>query len=1221
MEKEVINYFILLEPVSDTLRSALAAAGKQAGQSNLQVVYAKSPEEATQLIRQYVPCIAGISVQKMEEVPGTIGFLKGVSDKIDSKELRVIAVNKVNSPKLTKALEQMKLSVVVTEPVSERTLMFKLLLQIKALDVVRKQIENKKRQSEVIAFTSDKNEDAQNKGTEPMRFAGRKRPAEKEKFVLNKNEATAKDPTLNAKASAAEGGGAWQRLRTDKLGGKELSLALGPEAAAAASAELVELTEEESVADTGGEEVVPGAPGKSRVKKKLGSTLAGEAEADAVTGEVTGAPEAGAEGVAAGAVPARARKEKAARGLPGAGEKNAEEKAGTKNAEAAAAAVAKEKLKREREAIAAIVEKAKAEGRPLSVVEKIRLAAARRAVDEAEAEAAITGSATEAAEEAAEERAQTGRAEGATEAATEERELIGRSGAEQVALEARERADKEEKRKEAQKQKRAEILEKTRKEKLSQFDLTEGGVALAEGEDGENAGSAEAERERAAAAKGEWHEEDTQKRDLRGTEAGEDPADAPGQKGKRPKKTKISIEDLQGRLEKNALKEGAAEGETGAVALAAEAEEAEGAGELGEGAAEGKKKRRRGEESAEAAAEAEKAAAENTKAKGEKESNFDLSGGDGREHTRSESERTGGGSEAPAHRAHDNFEESLVDWDAQNAEAKAAAKGKAGREKVRKKKADFAPGRGVWLPVGNLHLFLTKEVELGTLESISDALPLYLFHGTEKPQSDGDDWVFDGPFTDVVSREAQIPDGVRRFLAKFLKSLEAQAQENKKAAHSREVASSLKAIDFLKKRKRTPTAEESPTPEVEARAADIDLKFSAPEEEKSAKHQAADLEDIFRRLDKGTTLEETPPEAAAGTRDGKEKEAVAEETAPAKEKSIREEAAEEPLARKEKEPRTAAVEEEAGTAREKRADTPSELDDEPGKKRKKPEASFQDRMQELLRRVNAGFGQGAGEEEADAKEKPKLVTEEIPGKVTRAPMQREETAATEPAAAPSAAPRAEPAPAKDFTSLAAALSPQPARLEQLAQAANVEAEAASSVESLLARFFDSPLSAEGVSAPAAGPGPDRELSRAERIARELGAVKTEPRTRTRSRGEEIALKMAMAGSLREEGKLIQAMKIMAEKLNRDRPEIYVAVVALRAGGAIEAVSGPVPFGSLPELERARNFCWTTLGAPPAHGRRLGLLAIHRKGGAPLAPESVSALEQAAAAGREFLSAA
>ena len=188
-----VNHFVILEPVSEIFHVALDLLKKQKGQESLEIIYCSTPEQAANEIREASPCVVGFSIEKMESAATAINFMRSIADKVDAKEIKVIAVNKVSTPALTKLLDKVKLSVVVTEPVPTRTLMFKLLLQIKAVELVRKQLELKAKQEERISFNgsrkSEKDEDQ-----DAIRFSlGGRQGKDQKKYFGQKGDETSPD--------------------------------------------------------------------------------------------------------------------------------------------------------------------------------------------------------------------------------------------------------------------------------------------------------------------------------------------------------------------------------------------------------------------------------------------------------------------------------------------------------------------------------------------------------------------------------------------------------------------------------------------------------------------------------------------------------------------------------------------------------------------------------------------------------------------------------------------------------------------------------------------------------------------------------------------------------------------------------------------------------------------------------------------------------------------
>jgi hypothetical protein len=190
-----VNHLVILEPVSEIFRVALDLIKKQKGQEELEIIYCSTPEQAANEIREASPCVVGFSIETMAGAAAAINFMRSIADKMDAKEIKVIAVNKVSTPALTKLLDKVKISVVVTEPVPTRTLMFKLLLQIKAVDLVRKQLELKAKQEEKSSFDGSR-KDGQEEQQDAIRFSLGGRKDKDLKKTFGQADETAPNPAV-----------------------------------------------------------------------------------------------------------------------------------------------------------------------------------------------------------------------------------------------------------------------------------------------------------------------------------------------------------------------------------------------------------------------------------------------------------------------------------------------------------------------------------------------------------------------------------------------------------------------------------------------------------------------------------------------------------------------------------------------------------------------------------------------------------------------------------------------------------------------------------------------------------------------------------------------------------------------------------------------------------------------------------------------------------------
>lgn len=141
------NKVIVLEPVAKPVEELLKALGKQA-----EIMRVAASDEAIQLVRQYQPCMLIAGIHDNNHIPDRVNMLKKLESSIKYGLVKTLFVSSLKNKQLGTLISSLGVTDFMEEPVSARTLQFKANLQLKAVETIRKQQEQKKASQEKIVF-------------------------------------------------------------------------------------------------------------------------------------------------------------------------------------------------------------------------------------------------------------------------------------------------------------------------------------------------------------------------------------------------------------------------------------------------------------------------------------------------------------------------------------------------------------------------------------------------------------------------------------------------------------------------------------------------------------------------------------------------------------------------------------------------------------------------------------------------------------------------------------------------------------------------------------------------------------------------------------------------------------------------------------------------------------------------------------------------------------
>lgn len=143
------NIIVVLEPVTKTVSDLLKVIEEK---ELATVERVATQEEAVQSARQYQPCMLIACLMGNADLAPRVSMFKGLESNIKSGTVKIICVSKVKNKQIGNLIASMGVTDFMEEPVPLRTLQFKVNIQLKAVDNVRKIQEAKKASAEKVVF-------------------------------------------------------------------------------------------------------------------------------------------------------------------------------------------------------------------------------------------------------------------------------------------------------------------------------------------------------------------------------------------------------------------------------------------------------------------------------------------------------------------------------------------------------------------------------------------------------------------------------------------------------------------------------------------------------------------------------------------------------------------------------------------------------------------------------------------------------------------------------------------------------------------------------------------------------------------------------------------------------------------------------------------------------------------------------------------------------------
>lgn len=149
MAQELKNKIVVLEPCTKTVEDLLKTITDR---KQAELIRVSIPEEAVQLVRQYQPCMLVVCLHENNELPQRVTLFKNLESSIKYGLLKTLFVSKIKNKQVSTLITSLGITDFMEEPVPLRTLQFKANIQMKAIETIRKQQEQKKASQEKIVF-------------------------------------------------------------------------------------------------------------------------------------------------------------------------------------------------------------------------------------------------------------------------------------------------------------------------------------------------------------------------------------------------------------------------------------------------------------------------------------------------------------------------------------------------------------------------------------------------------------------------------------------------------------------------------------------------------------------------------------------------------------------------------------------------------------------------------------------------------------------------------------------------------------------------------------------------------------------------------------------------------------------------------------------------------------------------------------------------------------
>lgn len=144
---------IVLEPCTESVTALLAELRNR---PTIEIVMAKTLEEAAQAVNQLMPCMVVGNIIDNSSVSNTVNLLKRIEKGRKYGLLKTMIVSKLKSQQLNALFTGLGVTDFIEEPIVARKMLFKANIQLKALESIRKKEEAKKASNEKTVWKKDK---------------------------------------------------------------------------------------------------------------------------------------------------------------------------------------------------------------------------------------------------------------------------------------------------------------------------------------------------------------------------------------------------------------------------------------------------------------------------------------------------------------------------------------------------------------------------------------------------------------------------------------------------------------------------------------------------------------------------------------------------------------------------------------------------------------------------------------------------------------------------------------------------------------------------------------------------------------------------------------------------------------------------------------------------------------------------------------------------------
>lgn len=147
--KDKITSVLVMKPVSPTVEQLVAFLKTS---SAIEILEADAPIDLMQAINQVQPAIVLLSVFDNSHVVATVNALKGMHSLAKRGRVKTMVISKIKHAQLRGIAQKLNVAEFVEEPIIAKTLQFKMNLQIKAVDAIKKRDAELKAQQELVAI-------------------------------------------------------------------------------------------------------------------------------------------------------------------------------------------------------------------------------------------------------------------------------------------------------------------------------------------------------------------------------------------------------------------------------------------------------------------------------------------------------------------------------------------------------------------------------------------------------------------------------------------------------------------------------------------------------------------------------------------------------------------------------------------------------------------------------------------------------------------------------------------------------------------------------------------------------------------------------------------------------------------------------------------------------------------------------------------------------------